>query len=177
MSIFAEVRFLIKRLRAAITPNRDIWDSIAIVIVLDSLHDDFETTTASMLERGDKTIDEIQQILASAEAKFISKRATRVTGDLAMMSKDRNSTKRKASSEDKCFNCGKLGHRGRDCTLPDQRKRNKPHKSSRSNHQQAKRNRANIATSTGDDDSDPEPFKPGIANMVKKSRQQAPKGV
>lgn len=49
MSIFADIRFLIKRLRAAITPNRAIWDSIAIVVALDSLHDDFKTTTTSML--------------------------------------------------------------------------------------------------------------------------------
>lgn len=112
MSIFADVRFLVKRLRAAITPNRDIWDSIAIVVALGSLHDDFKTTTASMLERGDKTIDEIQQILASAEAKLISKRATGVTGDLAMMSRGRNSERRKASSDDKCYNCQKYGHFG-----------------------------------------------------------------
>ena len=103
------------------TPNRDIWDSIAIVVTVDSLHDNFETTTTSMLEQGDKTIDEIQQILTSAEAKFISKRATGVTGDLAMMSQGRNSSgmKRKATSEDKCYNCQKYGHFGRDCRLPD----------------------------------------------------------
>ena len=73
MSRFADVQFLMKCLRSAITPNRDIWDSIAIVVTLDSLHDNFETTTTSMLEQGNKTIDKIQQILASAEAKFISK--------------------------------------------------------------------------------------------------------
>lgn len=112
MSRFADVRFLVKRLRSAITPNRDIWDSIAIVVALDSLHDDFETTTNSMLESGDKSIDKIQQILASAEAKFLSKRATGITGDLAIMSKGRNSgfNKRKATSEDRCFNCQKLGY-------------------------------------------------------------------
>lgn len=103
---------MVKRLRSAITPNRNIWDSIAIVVALDSLHNDFETTTNSMLESGDKSINEIQQILASAKAKFLSKRATGVTGELAMMSKGRNSryNKRKATSEDKCFNCQKLGH-------------------------------------------------------------------
>lgn len=117
MSIFADVRFLVKRLRSAITPNRDIWDSIAIVVALDSLHHDFETTTTSMLERGDKTIEEIQQILASAEAKFISKRATGVTADLAMSSRGKNAGKRKATSEDRCYNCHKFGHFGRDCKV------------------------------------------------------------
>lgn len=130
-----------------------------------------------MLERRDKTIDEIQQIFASTKAKFISKRATGVTGDFAMMSKDWNSTKRKANNENKCFNCGKLRHWGKNCTLPDQRKRNQSHKSSRSNHQQAKQNCANIAALTGEDYFDPEPFKPSMVNMAKKTRQQAPKGV
>ena len=59
MSRFADVRFLMKRLQSAITPNLDIWDSIAIIVILGSLHNDFETTTTSMLEQGDKTIDEI----------------------------------------------------------------------------------------------------------------------
>lgn len=60
ISIFADVQFLIKQLQAAITSNQDIWDSIAIVIALDFLNNNFETTTASMLEQRDKTINEIQ---------------------------------------------------------------------------------------------------------------------
>lgn len=40
MLIFAEVRYLCKRLRTAMTPGRDLWDTIAIVIALDTLHDD-----------------------------------------------------------------------------------------------------------------------------------------
>lgn len=82
------------------------------MVALDSLHDDFETTTTSMLERGDKTIEEIQQILASAEAKFLSKRATGVTADLAMMSKGKGNSKRKATSDNRCYNCHKFGHLG-----------------------------------------------------------------
>lgn len=121
MNIFADVCFLIKRLRAAIIPKWDIWDIIAIVVALDSLHNNFETTTTSILEQGDKTIDEIQQILASVKAKFISKRATKVTGDLAMMFRRRNSERQKASSDNKCYNYQKYGHFGRDCKLPDQR--------------------------------------------------------
>lgn len=43
MSIFADVRFLIKQLRDDITPGRDIWNSITIVVALNSLHDNFKT--------------------------------------------------------------------------------------------------------------------------------------
>lgn len=177
MSIFADVCFLVKRLRSAITPNRDIWDSIAIIVALDSLHDDFETTTTSMLERGDKTIEEIQQILASAEAKFISKRATGVTADLAMSSRGKNAGKRKATSEDRCYNCHKFGHFGRDCRSTDQRppEPKKPKSTELATRQQNTRNRAHLAAATADEDSDPEPFRPGAANMVKKTRMQAPK--
>lgn len=71
---------------------------IAIVVALDSLYDDFEATTASLLERGDKTIEEIQQILASTEAKLTSKRTTGVTGDMAMTTRGRNPGKRKATN-------------------------------------------------------------------------------
>lgn len=73
MSVFADVQLLIKRLRAALTPSHDIYDSIAIVIALDSIHKNFDTKTLSLLKIGDKTIDEIQQILYSAEAKNLSR--------------------------------------------------------------------------------------------------------
>ena len=59
MQIFAEVKYLCKRLRSAITSGQDLWDIIAIVIALDSLYKDFDTTTASLLETNDKTIDQI----------------------------------------------------------------------------------------------------------------------
>lgn len=179
MSIFANVRFLVKRLQSTITTNRDIWDSIAIVVALDFLHDDFETTITSMLERGDKTIEEIQQILASAEAKFLSKQAIGVTADLTMMSKSKGSSKRKATSDDRCYNCHKFGHFGRDCKStntnqwpPAEHKKPRPNKSIGSFNP---RNWAYITAAT-DKDSNPKPFRPGTANMVKESRMQAPKG-
>ncbi len=56
-----------------ITLIQDLWDTIAIVIILDTLYDDFETTITSLLESGDKIINQIQSILQSKEAKNISK--------------------------------------------------------------------------------------------------------
>lgn len=82
-SIFAKVRFLVKRLRAAVTPNKDIWDSIAVVVATEPLHKDFEHVTSGLLGQGEKeSIDEIQSILSSAEAKFVSKRTVGVTVNL-----------------------------------------------------------------------------------------------
>lgn len=49
MQIISEVRYLCKRLRTAMAPGRGLWDTIAIVIALETLHDDFDTTTASLL--------------------------------------------------------------------------------------------------------------------------------
>ncbi len=99
MQIFAEVRYLFKRLRTAMTQGRDLLDTIAIVIALDTLHDNFDTTTASLLESGDNTIDQIQSILQSKETKNISKRTKGAVRDLAMAFRDR---KRKANSDEEC---------------------------------------------------------------------------
>ena len=75
MQIFIKVKYLCKRLCTAMTLNRDLWDMIAIVIALDSLHKDFDTTTANLLETDNMTIDQIQSILQSKEAKNLSKHA------------------------------------------------------------------------------------------------------
>ena len=37
-SMFVDVQILTKRLKAALTPGRNIYDSIAIVVALDSIH-------------------------------------------------------------------------------------------------------------------------------------------
>ena len=66
------------------TEERDPFETQAIVIALDTLHDDYDTTTASMLETGNKSINEIFAIIQLKEAKFKSKRATKNIGDAAM---------------------------------------------------------------------------------------------
>lgn len=59
-SIFAKVTFLVKRLRVAVTLNKNIWDSIAVVIAIESLHDNFEYVILVLLRQGrEKSIDEI----------------------------------------------------------------------------------------------------------------------
>ena len=63
------------------TERRDPIGAIAIVIALGTLHNDFDTITAGMLETGNKSIDEIFTIIQSNEAKFKSKRVTGNIGD------------------------------------------------------------------------------------------------
>lgn len=99
MQIFAKVKYLYKCLWTAITQGQDLWDTIAIVIALDSLHKNFDTITVSLLEIGDKTIDQIQSILQSKEAKNISKQATgKGISNHAMAFRNNNALKKKANS-------------------------------------------------------------------------------
>lgn len=98
---------------------------VAILITFNSLHKDFDTSMASLLEANDKTIDQIQSILQSIDAKNISKGAIEDgTSNLAMAFKDKNTLKKKANSDDECYNCHKLGYFGRNYLLFD-RKLNK----------------------------------------------------
>ncbi len=63
MQIFVKVKYLYKRLQIVMTPNRDLRDTIAIVIAFDLLYNDFDIITANLLKTGDKLIDKIQSIL------------------------------------------------------------------------------------------------------------------
>lgn len=58
--MFLDICFLIKQLQAAIMLYRDIWNIIAIVIIVYSLYAKLETVTKSISELGYKIIDEIQ---------------------------------------------------------------------------------------------------------------------
>lgn len=56
-------------------------------MALDSLHDDFDPVIDRILCAGDKSLDEIQQILMSADAGLLAKRTAGITQDLAMMTR------------------------------------------------------------------------------------------
>ena len=62
-TIFAEVKQLVQWLQSAVTKYRTIWESLILVLALDSLHDNFEITTACLMHFGDKNLEKIQQIV------------------------------------------------------------------------------------------------------------------
>lgn len=63
MQIFEEAIYLYICFYLAMTPRNDLWNIIVIVIALDLLYKDFDITNASLLETGNKIVDQIQSIL------------------------------------------------------------------------------------------------------------------
>ena len=175
-SVFSKVRFLCNCLRVAIIPNKDIWDSIAIVMVIDSLHKDFNLITSGLLgQREDKTIDKIQQILFSAKAKFISKQKVGITANLAHMSRNNKpsySQKQKTTLNDESYNCHKIEHFGRDCRMQDFRLAKRKASDTRQDdaprfkQHQLQLRRANVVADHKEENSNPEPFHPRTAFMT-----------
>lgn len=94
MQIFVKVKYFCKRFCLAITPGQDFQNIIIIIIALNLLYKIFDTTTASLLETSDKTINQIQSIFQLKEAKNLSKQANRGIGNLAMAFKDKNEPKK-----------------------------------------------------------------------------------
>ena len=63
MQPFTEVRYFCKRFWIAMTLNQDFWNIIAIVMALNTPYNNLNIMTASLLESGDKIIDQIKSIL------------------------------------------------------------------------------------------------------------------
>lgn len=91
-----------------------------IVITLDSLHKKFDATTTSLLETGDKTINQIQSIPQLKGANNLSKQAIRNIEEMAMAFRDKRPIK-KVNSDNKYYNCHKLVYFGQDYFLSDKK--------------------------------------------------------
>lgn len=169
IQIFAQVKYLYKHFQLPMTPGRDLWDIIVIVIGLNSLHSDFDTTIASLLETSYKMIDQIQSILQSKKAKNLSKQAIKDMSDLAIVFRDKR-PKKKTNSDNKYYNCHKLGHFEKDSFLPDKRlnkttQQFRRRKSQGGNSRKGRNGQSNTSNKVHqfvenehNDDSNPKPF-------------------
>ena len=157
-----------QRLQSAVTEQRTIWESITLVVALDSLLNDFEKTTTPLLYSGDKNLEEIQQIVTSTKAANRAKQAVEATADLALMAKKKQperTTRSKLGEE--CFNCRKKDHYTKDCSSSISNKGKSEESTEEAKRSQWKRNQAKAARSNKQDDSDPEPYPAGRAFMTR----------
>ena len=107
-TIVVKVKQLVQRLQSAVTEHQTIWDSITLVVALDSLHNNFEMTTVPFLHYGDKDLEKIQQVVTSIKTANMAKQAIGQTADLAMIAKKRSDGQQqpqKPKPNKKCFNC------------------------------------------------------------------------
>lgn len=104
------------------TEERDLFEIITIVIALDILYNDFDTTIASMLETGNKSINEIFTIIQSKEAKFKNKQAIKNIVD-AVLTFCVFPPKKKATYDNLCYNCHQKGYFGQNYSFPDCRRK------------------------------------------------------
>lgn len=95
-----------------------------MVITQDSLYNNFDTMTLSLLKSKNILIDKIQSILHFKKAKNISKYTIREIEKLVLVFKDNNNFKQKAFSNKNYFNCHKLKHFGKDCPHLNKRQTN-----------------------------------------------------
>lgn len=58
------------------TTGHDLFDKIAIIIILNTLYSNFEATMASILKTRNKSIEKIQNIIQSKKAKYKAKQLT-----------------------------------------------------------------------------------------------------
>lgn len=63
MQIFVEVEYLCKCFYTMMNLRQDIWDTIAIIIALKILYNNFDIITTSLLESKNKIINQIFNIL------------------------------------------------------------------------------------------------------------------
>lgn len=93
------------------------------MIILDSLHKNFNNITLSLLKIGNKTINKIQSILQSKKYRNISKQITgRGIDNHAIAFKDWNGSnvmKKNANSHEGCYNCNRLEYFDKDGFLQD----------------------------------------------------------
>lgn len=76
------------------TLGQDFWDTIVIIIALDSLYNDFNIINVNLLKIKNEIINQIQSMLQLKKAKNISKQTIKVVKDLIIAFKNNNNSRK-----------------------------------------------------------------------------------
>jgi len=72
----SEIRSLIYRIKAAVEEDRDVWDDIALITLLEGIPEEYDAKKESLLNQMAVTMEDAQQILASEEVRIKADRQT-----------------------------------------------------------------------------------------------------
>ena len=67
---FAEVKSLIHRIKSAVATERNVWDDIALITILEGLPEEYDAKKEGLLNQKLVTVDDAQQILGSEEVRI-----------------------------------------------------------------------------------------------------------
>lgn len=88
--IFAKLKHLVQRFQRAVIEHKMIWDSIILIVVLNSLYNNFEIIIVFFFYSDNKDLEKIQLNIIFIKAANLGKWTTVIIGDLAMMAKEEN---------------------------------------------------------------------------------------
>ena len=88
---------------------------MTLLVALDSLHDNFEMTTALFFYSNDKNLKGIQQIVTSTKAANLIKHIVGAIIDLTMIVKKKQLERNHSRPNEECFNYRKKNYYMKDC--------------------------------------------------------------
>lgn len=86
-----------------------------MVIAIDSLHNDFEITTASLFHSNDKNLEGIQQIVTSTKAAIMARQVIGAIAELIIMIKKTRLERSDSKLNEEYFNYKKKCYYARNC--------------------------------------------------------------
>ncbi|ERF73240.1 hypothetical protein EPUS_08791 [Endocarpon pusillum Z07020] len=168
----SELSAIVKRIRTAVNPTRDIWEDIQIIQLLEGLPTQFDSKKEHILNQKDMKLADVQQILASEEVRINADLKTGLLSEVAMSVRFR-SRQRKNLAEIQCYNYDELGHFARDCKLAKQTERstNKRRNTTESKRPASKRCINQVKAKNGtDSDSKQQEFPHSVVYAVKSTK-------
>lgn len=131
--------------------------------MLNSLHNDYKIITTLFFQSGNQNQKEIQQIVIFTEAANLIKQVVRVTTNLTILAKKKQSDRRNLRQNEEYFNCKKKSYYTKNCydfTLNKKRSEESTEEAKHT-HQKKNQDKAAAIRLTNNNDSNVETYPSG----------------